>query len=159
MAPAGKRRRIGSGGFTLIEATITMAVVTAIVTASLGARYYAVQQARRGDAYNGAGRVGLLLLEGWRSTTTPAGYDPVAQFTSKITISTSATGPATPSGFTKLGSYHVLLDNVHYYATLAYINATATAPTKLHVCVGWKPHFEAGDMSSSGQYVRLTTYD
>jgi hypothetical protein len=150
---------MGSHGFTLAETTISIAVVTSIILASLGARYLTVLQARRGDAYAGAGKLGLLLLEGWRGSATLPGYDPVSRFTGQMTISTSATGPATPGGFTKLGSYRVVLDNMNLYATLAYMNATATAPAKIHVCVGYRSHYEAGDVSSGANYVRLTTYD
>jgi prepilin-type N-terminal cleavage/methylation domain-containing protein len=150
---------MSSRGFTLAEVTISIAVVTSIILASLGARYLTVQQAKRADAHNGAGKLALLLLEGWRGSATLSGYEPVSRFTGQMTISTSATGPATPTGFTTLGSYRVVLDNMNFYATLAYVNATTTAPAKMHVCVGYRSHFEAASVSSGANYVYLTTFD
>jgi len=159
MQSARRCRRTGSRGFTLAETTISIAVVTSIILASLTARYLTIQQAKRGDAYNNAGKLGLLLLEGWRGSTTLVGYDPVTRFTGQMTISTSGTGPAEPSGFTKLGSYRVVLDNMNLYATLAYMDATTTTPAKIHVCVGYRSHFEAGSLTSGATYVHLTTFD
>ena len=141
-----------------MEVSVSIAVVTAVVLAALGTRYLAVRQAVRGDAYNTAGRIGLLLLEGWRSSSTPSTYNPVVKFAGQLTL-TAAAGPVAPSGFTALGSYRVVLDGRNYYVTLAYKNATTTAPATLHVTVGFRQNYQAGSLSAGDNYVRLTTYD
>lgn len=143
---------------TLIEVMVSILLITIVVVAALGARYLAVKQARRADAYNTAGRLGLLLLEGWRSTGEPRDYDPEARFSGQMTITGGATGPTAPTGFTALDTYHVVQDNVNYYATLAY-DEPADAPAVLHVTVGFRHQYQAGTISETDNFVRLTTYD
>ena len=168
-AESCRQRR--SRGLTLMEVSVSIAVVTVIILAAIGTRYLAVKQAVRADAYNTAGRIGLLLLEGWRSSGEPNAYDALAklgtQFTSPdLMESVASGGPATPSGFITLvrpGStnpyYHFVLDRRHYYVTLAYKNATTTAPATLHVTVGFRQNYQVGSLSAEDNYVRLTTYD
>lgn len=159
MRSAQTYRRGIRHGFTLVEVMVSILLITIVVLAALGARYLAVKQARRADAYNTAGRLGLLLLEGWRSTGIHSAYDPVTRFSGQMTITGGATGPTAPTGFTTLDTYHVVQDNVNYYATLAYIDETVDAPAVLHVTVGFRHQYQAGTISETDNYVRLTTYD
>ncbi len=148
---------------TLIEVMVSILLITIVVVAALGARYVGVKQARRADAYNTAGRIALLLLEGWRSTGIHSAYDPVTRFSGQMTITDGASGPAAPTdlAFTTLNntSYHIVQDNVNYYATLAYVDETADDPAILHVTVGFRHQFEAGALAETDNFVRLTTYD
>ena len=160
MRSAQTYRRGNSHGFTLVEVMVSILVITIIVVAAMGARYLAVRQARRADAQNTAGRIALLLLEGWRSTGIHSDYDPEARFSGQMTITAGAGGPATPTGFTTLGntSYHIVQDNVNYYATLAY-DEPADAPAVLHVTVAFRHQYQAGAISETDNLVQLTTYD
>jgi prepilin-type N-terminal cleavage/methylation domain-containing protein len=148
-------------GFTLIEVSVSLLLVATIVLALMNVRYFAHKHAVRADVYTTASRLSLLLLESWRSTTTPADYNPVTDFdvTGETVISTSGTGPPVPGGFTQLGSYHMVLEGSHYYATLAYINETSDDPAKLYVCIGWKNRYTAGDVSTDGEYYTLASYE
>ena len=148
-------------GFTLIEVTVSLLLIATIVLALTTVRYHAHRHAVRADVYATASRLSLLLLESWRSTTTPADYNPVTDFdvTGETVISTSGTGPAVPGGFTQLGSYHMVLEGSHYYATLAYINETSDDPAKLYVCIGWTKTFSSGDVSTDGEYYTLASYE
>lgn len=149
-------------GFTLVEVMTSLLLVITIVLAALGVRYLAVKQARRGDAYNAAGKLGQMLLEGWRSAGAPSTYDPVTRFAGQMTLTptTSTMAPPVPSGFTLLGRYHVELDHIHYYATLAYINEDLVnqRPAVLYAGVGFRHGYQAASVTSSGNYVQLTTY-
>ena len=140
----------------MIEVSVSMLLLATIVLALTTVRYHAHQHAVRADAYATAARIGLLLLESWRSMTTPADYDPVYEFADEISIETG-TGPGVPAGFTGLGSYHMILENRNYYATLAYIGETATQPAVLYVGIGWKG--QGSTWTPSGEYYTLTTYD
>lgn len=155
-------RRTRSRGFTLIEVATSILLVTTIVLAAMCVRYLAVKQARRGDAYNAAGKLAQMLLEGWRSAGLPSSYNPITRFTGQMTInpSTSTLAPPTPTGFTTLGRYLVVLDHVNYYVTLAYINEDLInqQPAVLHAVVGFRENYAAESVASSGNYVRLTTY-
>jgi len=149
----------------LIEVMLSILVVTTIILAALASRYLSVRQARRGDAYNMAGNLGLLLVEGWRSTE-PTLYNPTAllgSFNPHMTVTSGATGcPAAPGGFTTLNTYRVVLDNMNFYVRLAYANPDLTVgaehPAQLHAGVTFRNHYEAGDASTSSNYVGLTTY-
>jgi len=156
---ADSHRRTRTRGFTLTEVMVSILLVTTIILAAIGTRYLAVKQARRGDAYGTAGKLGLMLLEAWRSSATPATYDPITTFAGQMTVSTSGTGPPAPTGFTTLGRYRIVLDNVNYYPTLAYVNATTTQPAVLHVSVAFKHSYQAGTIATGDNTVRLTTYD
>ena len=151
-----------SRGFTLVEVAVSILLVATIILAALGVRYLAVKQARRGDAYNTAGKLGQMLLEGWRSSGAPATYDPIARFAGQtvIVITTTTMAPPAPTGFTTLGRYQVVLDNVNYYVTLAYINEDVMTqqPAVLHAVVGFRHNYQAASVATSANYVRLTTY-
>jgi hypothetical protein len=151
-------RRIRARGLTLIEVAVSMVLVVTIVVAAMAVRYHSVKQARRADAYNGAGRLALLLLEGWRSYATPGEYDPVAHFTAHLTIESGA-GPGAPTGFTALGDYHIVFDHANYYVTLAYIPQTTTAPAKLHAAVAFREDYQDDSVATGASVVHLTTYD
>ena len=156
-------RRTRSRGFTLIEVATSILLVTTIVLAAMCVRYLVVKQARRGDAYNTAGKLGQMLLEGWRSAGLPSSYNPITRFAGQMTInpSTSTLAPPVPTGFTPLPSrYHVELDHVHYYVTLAYINEDLInqQPPVLHAVVGFRENYAAQSVATGANYVYLTTY-
>ena len=163
----GESSPVRRRGLTLVEVAVSIAIVSAVVLAAMMARYASVRQARRADAYNGAGRLALLLLEGWRSYATPTDYTPVINFGPSspvhLAIETSAAGPSLPTGFTQLGRYRVQMDNVNFYVTLSYyVNPTVTVPrtpSKLHAAVAFRNDFQQGTLASSDPVVRLTTYD
>jgi Tfp pilus assembly protein PilV len=152
---------------TLIEVVVSILLVTVIVTAAMAARYLTVKQAVRADAYNTAGRLALLLLEGWRSTQ-PALYDPTVAGSplsslGTVTITGGAAGcPAAPSGFTTLNTYRVVADRMNFYVRLAYTNPDLTEnawhPARLHVGVAFLNNYGIGDASASPNRVSLTTY-
>lgn len=148
-------------GFTLIEVAVSLLLIATIVLALTTVRYHAHRHAVRADVYATASRLALLLMESWRSTTAPADFDPVNDFdtTGETVISVSDSGPPVPGGFTGLGSYHMVLENRHYYATLAYIDETLEQPAVLYVCIGWTATFTPGDVSGDGAYYTITTYD
>jgi len=155
-------RRTRSRGFTLIEVATSILLVTTIVLAAMCVRYLVVKQARRGDAYNTAGKLGQMLLEGWRSAGTPNTYNPITRFAGQtaIVITTATMAPPAPSGFTTLGRYQVVLDNVNYYVTLAYINEDTMnqQPAVLHAVVGFQHNYQAQSVATGANYVYLTTY-
>lgn len=61
----------------MVEVTIAMAVLTIIALGALGYQYHATRQARVAHGQMTATRIGLLLLEDWKSTGGSEDYDPV----------------------------------------------------------------------------------
>ena len=112
--------------FNLYPHMTALGNVVGSVMAGLAARYLTVRQAVRADAYNTAGRLALLLLEGWRSTE-PTLYDPTSSVSALSSLSPAVTivanvpgCPAAPTGFTTLNTYRVIADNKNFYVRLSY---------------------------------------
>jgi prepilin-type N-terminal cleavage/methylation domain-containing protein len=63
-------------GTTLVEVIIAMAILGIAAVGALGYQYYANMQARVAHAQITATRIGLLLLEDWKSTGGSGEYDP-----------------------------------------------------------------------------------
>ncbi len=163
------RRWTRRGGFTLIEVAVSIAVVMALVMAGLGARYLTVKQAVRADAYNTAGRLAMLLMEGWRSTE-PTLYNPTTTpgalqgLSPTVTITGGAANcPAPPdSSFTTLDTYLVTADNKNFYVTLSYKVPDPTPgaehPAMLSVVVSFLDGYVTGNAAASHNRVSMTTY-
>ena len=138
---------------------VTIVLLSVVILAGLAYRYHSALQVRKADIQAAAVRIAQTLLEGWRSTTTPSSYDPISRYGTQMAISLTGTGPAAPVGYTSLGTYTIVNNRAHYYATLAYRTETTTDPESLTVSVGWKPSGETGDVSTAAQYARLTSYN
>jgi len=145
-------------GVTLVEVMAAVVFMSIAVLGAMGFRYYSASNARRADVKITASRLSLLLLESWKGAGAASSYDPVAEFGSELTISTSDTGPAVPTGFSALGSYHIVANRANYYATLSYKAATSTEPKTLNVCVAWLGNYQTGTVSGTDQSIKLTTY-
>ena len=152
---------------SLIEVMISITLVTIIILGAIMVRYYAVRHAVRADAYETAARIGQLFLEGWRSTELQY-YEPYNRLTGQIPITVAGAGyNVTNDGFTlytsPLGNSHydIFTDNIHYNVTLGYKNAVATPgserPQVIHVTVAFRHDYQAGDVSTGANYLRLTT--
>ena len=103
---AGKTR----SGLTLIEVMLAVCVIVVGVLGAMMFRYYSALDARKADIQVGAGRVALLILEGWKGAAGKAGYDPKGvggigpEVLSSPDISISGTYPYYTVKLTKLTS-------------------------------------------------------
>lgn len=162
MNTAGIQNR-RAGGATLVEIMIATVVVLVVVTGIMGYRYYSALDAKKAEVRVVSGRISLLLLEGWKGTGGATDYDPELIFASEFPISTSVVGPAVPTDFSGtlfnlLNSYEIIIDNVYYYTTLAYLDETITEPQTLNICTAWRHDYQQGTISDTDKSVRLTTY-
>ena len=160
MADIQNRRARGA---TLVEIMIATVVVLVVVMGIMGYRYYSALDAKKAEVRAAAGRISLLLLEGWKGTGGATDYDPESAFESEFLISLSAIGPSVPTDFSGtffnlLNSYEIIIDNVYYYTTLAYLDETATEPQMLNICTAWRHNYQQGSVSDTDKSVRLTTY-
>lgn len=164
-ARQGPRRR--AGGMTLIEVAVSMVMVVLVVSGSMMVRYHAVKHAVRADAYVTASRVAQLFLEGWRSTELNV-YEPYTRLHEQLaTLEGSGAGPGLPAGFTMYTSplgedyYEILLDGIHFYATLGYIGPVTTVgserPPVIHAAVGFMANHGEWDGTGKFTIVRLTS--
>ena len=144
-------------GFTLVEVMLATVIFIIAVLGTSAYRYNAALSARRADLQTAAARAGLLLCEGWRGIGGVTTYDPVGYLNSDLNISAS-TGPASPAGFTPLGSYKLILEGTDYYATLSWQDV-GSGLRALNVIVGWNQ--QGGGTSSvqdANKLFKLTTY-
>lgn len=148
-----------SRGFTLLEIMVAMAILSIAVIGAIGFRYHSALDARKADVQITASRLGSALLDDWKGNGSgSASYNPVTQFSSNLSISTSGSGPAVPSGFSSLGTYLVTANSVNYYVTMSYKAASATEPRTLNVCAAWLSGYGMGTIAGTDPSIRLTTY-
>jgi type II secretory pathway pseudopilin PulG len=159
-------------GMTLIEVMVSAALMTVIIVGALSVRYYAVKHAVRADAYETAGRIGQLFLEGWRSTALDA-YEPYSVLGSQIQMTPSddeADGPnVTVDGFTpyvrppnNYVCYDVVENNRHYHVALGYTkkngDASGYAEYVIHATVAFLNNYGSWGSSDVVNYVKLSSY-
>lgn len=94
-----KTSRKNRWGLTLIEIMVAIVVIIVGVLGAVMYRYSSALHARRADVHAGAGRVALLILEGWKGAAGNPAYDPsddiglqVLNATDEITISSASGG-------------------------------------------------------------------
>jgi hypothetical protein len=84
-------------------------------------------------------------------------YDPVARLGAGMAI-TASEGPDAPEGYTVLGSYEIVLNDITFYATLSRkdINSSLRA---LNTTVVWAQRtHEQNGLDDSDKSFELTTY-
>ncbi len=100
----------------------------------------------------------LLLCEGWAGEGGDANFNPVTEFSPSLNISTSS-GPGAPGGFTQLGSYKVVVENVTYYATLSWKASGSSGLKAINVLLKWDQNGRpAASLAKADKTYQLTTY-
>lgn len=175
----------GRRGLNLIEVMIATVVLGLAVVGVSAFRYHSSLETQRARIRLTAGRLGMLLLEGWKGMGGHSGYawyaaadpedydpddpndydpsdtDPIT-FGPGLTVYDDQPGGALPEGFTELDeearpNYRIVVDGVNYYATMGYKDEDGE-PRTLYVCVAWMA--DRGTWSADGQRrsVSFTTY-
>jgi Prokaryotic N-terminal methylation motif len=147
-----------SAGLTLVEILISITLIVVVVIGSMSFRYHAVMDVREADARITASRVGSMLLNAWVARTGDTSFDPVAEFNPGIPIAISTSGPAVPAGFTELNKYHIICDNVNYYATLSHKYTSPGQAGVLTITINWLNDYRVWIDSAVKQSVDMTTY-
>lgn len=150
-------------GFTLTEVMISILIVMVLVTGAMGYQFASTRDVKVSEVQASAARIGLLLLESWKGQQGDPLFNPVAVFDSEMTIQTSAVGPDVPDNsigapLVKLGSYEIILKNVHYYVTLSYDNESASEPMLLNAAITWRRDYGQGDLTGDELFVRYSTF-
>ena len=147
-----------SAGLTLVEIMISLVIILVVVVGAMGFRYSAVMDAREADARITAARVGSMLLDAWVSRIGDTAFDPVAEFNPGIPIAVSASGPDVASGFTELNKYHIICDDVNYYATLSHKPTSSGQAGELTITLNWFNDYGLWSDSAVKQSIDMTTY-
>ena len=153
-----QRRQIAA--FSLVEVTVASLVLAIAFLGATSFHAYANVAGKKADLHVTAARAGLLLCEAWRGRSGADTFDPVTDFSSPLglAIETSATGPAVPAGMTGLGAFKITIDNIPYYATLAYQNISADLRA-LNVTVAWQNRgVGTGTYVETDKTFKISTY-
>ena len=123
-------------GFGLVEVMATVMILLIAVTGSLAYQYHTALNARQGDLYATASRLGNAMLETWKGHGSDTAFDPATVFSSDMNIvNNGSTRPQ--AGLTdSLGSYLINQNNTNYYLTLSYQDAPSQ-PRLLNVAIVW----------------------
>jgi len=145
-------------GLTLVEIMISIVIILVAIVGAMSFRYYTAMDAREADVKVTAARIGGMLLDGWKAKGGDTTYDPDAEFSSNLDISTCVTGPAVPTGYTELDTYLIVSNRANLYATLSYEGSTTTAPGILNVKIAWLHNYTTGTVGVTDKSVQLTAF-
>ena len=161
------KRVLRNKGLTLIEVMVTVLILMIAIIGAMAYRYYSSLDTRKADQQITAGRIGLLLLEGWRGAGGRAATDPDNNYNpanlsdagAQLQISAGSAGPIKPTGFTQFGAYLAVCEGAKYYATMSWEDdpANPTVLRILNVEVAWIRDYPSGSYSSTDRTVKLTT--
>lgn len=153
-----KREKKKNEGFSIVE--ILLAAFILLIAYFGAARFaiHSVKAANMADYENDAAQLAQLLCETWRGLEGSSTFDPVYTFQDRLTFYDSYMDTAMPNGFTRLGQYEVVLNDVSFWVNLAWKDETASLRV-LNVVVSW-------DRDATGRYeymdsdksYKLTTY-
>jgi hypothetical protein len=131
-------------------------LMLAVIGAS-GYRYFATLDARKADTYITAARVGHLLCESWRGLQGTEIYDPAAHLGTGLTIA-AGDGSAAPEGFTALGTYELMLNDVAYHIILSFKDVS-TDLRALNIVLIWQQKVQGqNEIDQADNSFELTTY-
>ena len=155
------KRHKYEAGLTLVEVLISGVILMIAILGTVAFRYNAALGARKADLYVAAARTALLLSEGWRAADEPNTFDPtLLAGTPELVITVAAEGAPAPPGFTSLGNYAIVADEVRYLATLSWKYAAPGSSLRtLNVVVAWEQRGSGlNGFDKMDKTFKLTTY-
>ncbi|MHC4626809.1 MAG: hypothetical protein ACYTDV_07485 [Planctomycetota bacterium] len=133
-----------------MESLVAVIILLIALIGTTTFRYGAALGARQAGARTAAARVALVLCESWRGLNGDETYDPTQLAGGDFQITESSwSGHVTPSDFTSLGNYEVVLDSsdpdgTKYYATLSWKDVQSGLRA-LHVNIAWAQRSERAE--------------
>jgi hypothetical protein len=146
-------------GVTLIEVMVASLAVLVVAIGAMNFQYYCALDARRADVKVTAGRLGLLLLEGWNLASGSNTYYPLGPLNRpEFTIIDPEDNDGVDGFSDELGRFIVKVNSigVEYHVTLSYSDPAA-GPRKLNASIAWHSNSEETEFSPRNK-VSLTTY-
>ena len=156
----GRIRKQRNKGLTLVEVMVAAAAVLIIVVGAMNFQFYCALDARKADVRATAGRLGLLLLEGWNTQGGIETYNPIADFGQPPldNFAGDVSAPEIPGLDNVLNCYRIKLDGAYYFVKLSYEDI-ADEPRMLNASVAWSRNFGSDTLDfHSRRLVSLTKY-
>ena len=144
-------------GISLAETMNSIAILSIAVIGITGYRYCAALDTHKSDACIASARIGQLLSESWKGLQGSENYDPVAHLGAGLAISESD-GPEAPIGYTILGSYEILMNNMAFDTTLSWKDLSSNLRVLNIVLIWAQPNQGQNNIDESERTFGLTTY-
>lgn len=144
-------------GISLTETMHAVAILSITLIGVSGYRYCSTLDTRKADAYIASARIGYLLSESWRGMQGIDTYDPVSRLGAGLAI-TASEGPDAPGGYTVLGNYKIVLNDITFYATLSWKDISSTLRALNTIIVWAQRTHEQTDINDADKSFELTTY-
>jgi prepilin-type N-terminal cleavage/methylation domain-containing protein len=153
-------------GLTLIEVMVSMVVILIVAMGAVSYMYASAKHAREADVRATAGRIGLLLLEGWKgngvdvTTFNPAdvskGFNklPLSDFATPVNLN------VLPGLTNTLKTYRIETDKVKYFVKMTYGNyaPSDTTPRQLSISVAWNRNYSDTALGANYNTVVISDY-
>jgi prepilin-type N-terminal cleavage/methylation domain-containing protein len=143
-------------GVSIIEVTIAIVILSIGMLGASGFRYHTAIRSKRAQVQTDGTRAAQALIDTWCGLYGDEGYLPETHLSPLLTVAPSVSGPLPPTGFTELGTYEVIVDDVPFYATLSYNDGEVGFRT-LSVVIGWRSDYETGTLSETDKTVNVAT--
>ena len=144
-------------GISLAETMNAVAILSITLIGVSGYRYCSTLDTRKAEAHVVSARIGYLLSESWRGMQGFETYDPVAHLGSGLNITTGG-GPDAPGGYTVLGNYEIVMNDITFYATLSWKDLSSSLRA-LNIIIIWSQRtHEQKDIFDADKSFELTTY-
>ena len=151
-----RRTRRSRSGVSLVEIATAIVVLSISMLGTSGFRHHAAIRSKQAQVKVNATRAAQALIDTWCGLYGDDGYLPETHLSPLLTVGPYATGPACPDGFTELGTYEVLVDEVPYYATLSYQD-TEPGYRTLSVVIGWRTNYASGAIETTDKTINIAT--
>jgi hypothetical protein len=148
-------------GASLVDTLVAVIILLIALIGTTTFRYGAALGGRQACARTAAARVALVICESWRGLDGDETYDPTQLAGGNFQITESPwSGHVTPSDFTPLGNYAVVLDSsdpdgTTYYATLSWKDVQSGLRA-LNVNIAWAQRSEYAE--DADKSYALTVY-
>ena len=157
----GRCRKQQNRGLTLIEVMIAAFAILVIIIGVMNFQYYCALDARKADVRATAGRIGLLLLEGWNTEGGIETYNPIADFGQPPLDDFGLGGtPGIPGLDNMLGDecYRIKVNGAYYFVKLSYQDM-ADDLRMLNASIAWSRDYGSDTLDyHSRRLVSLTKY-
>lgn len=144
-------------GISLIEAMNAIAILAIAVIGASAYKFCATMDAQKAETYITSARIGHMLCESWCGLQGAENYDPATHLGSGLAI-TQSDGPDAPPGFTSIGTYELLLNDVVYHINMSWKNVN-TDLRALNVVLVWPQRVHGqSEIEQADKSFELTTY-
>lgn len=159
-------RKNQNRGVTLIEVMIATLAVLVVIVGVMNFQYYCAMDAYEADVRVKSGRLGLVLLEGWKTAQGDVlAYDPADQFTlPPLDDLTPINDPSIPQLGTPFKYYRIGINGIMYFVTLSYDEvddepSTSRVLRKLNVAIAWSRDYGSETLTFElRRFISLTKY-